>query len=207
MARKYATPSDAVRFSDHLESWLKSPGPKTLHGVSETFAEKAFAVGILLLMILPALPLPTGGLSHVFEIAAIVLSIQLVIGRKTFWLPGFLGRVKLGRLATGKALVALLKLIRKFESISRPRYSQLMHTTVLRMVSGLIIIGLSVGAFLSPPFVGLDTLPSMGVVAITLAIILDDFVLYLVGVAIGTTGIIITVTLGATITRFIQHLF
>ncbi len=85
-----------VRFSDKLETWLNSKSPKTLGSISDTFAEKAFAVSILLLMALPALPIPTGGITHVFETAAIILASQLVIGRKTFWLPGFLGRLKLG---------------------------------------------------------------------------------------------------------------
>ncbi len=207
MAKKSMSPVNEVRFSDHLETWLKSPAPKTLASINETFAEKAFAVSILLLMILPALPIPTAGVSHFFELISVILASQLVIGRKTFWLPGFLGRVKLGRLATGKALVSLLKLIRKLEKISRPRFSSLMHTLVLRIISGLLIIGLALTAFFSPTLSGLDTVPSMGVVAITLGIILDDFVVYMIGVVVGSIGVALVVFLGAAAVRLMQHLF
>lgn len=195
------------RFSNKLEHWLKSKAPKTLGSINETFAEKAFAVSILLLMAFPALPLPTGGLSHVFEIVTMLLALQLVIGRKTFWLPGFLGRVKLGALATGKAMPALLKLIRKLEKISHPRQAALMQTLPIRIVSGLIITGLALTAFLAPPFSGLDTFPSLGVVAITMSIILDDFLIYIIGVVLGVGGVVLVFVLGTQAIRFISHLF
>ncbi|MFM8973762.1 MAG: exopolysaccharide biosynthesis protein, partial [Actinomycetota bacterium] len=68
------------RFSDALEEWLNAPGPKTIGGLDEQFAEKGFAVILLLLMILPATPLPTGGITHALEIIAIVVALQLVLG-------------------------------------------------------------------------------------------------------------------------------
>ena len=47
-------------FSDELEAWLKSDGPKTLGELGETFGEKSFAVTILLLMFVPAAPVADG---------------------------------------------------------------------------------------------------------------------------------------------------
>lgn len=204
---KTVKPTTVVRFSDHLEAWLKSNKPKTLQGINDTFAEKGFAVSFLLLMILPALPIPTGGITHIFEIATIILAAQLAIGRKTFWLPGFLGDIKLGRLATGKIAPAILKLIRKLEKFSRPRGTALMQSTGLRCLSGLAIIGLALTAFLSLPFSGLDTLPSLGVVTITLGIILDDIVIYIIGLILGLAGVLVVAVLGTVVTQFIHHLF
>jgi hypothetical protein len=62
------------KFSDTLEHWLESDEPKTLGAMNDVFAEKAFAVTILLLMFVPALPLPTGGVTHVFEAITVLLS-------------------------------------------------------------------------------------------------------------------------------------
>ena len=70
-------------FSDQLERWLRSDGTKTLGALSEVFAEKSFAVTIVLLMFVPALPLPTGGISHVFEVITVVLAAEMVLGRRT----------------------------------------------------------------------------------------------------------------------------
>src|SRR5205823_3277144 len=59
-----------VRPSDELEAWLKSDSPKTLGSLTHMFGEKSFAVVFLFLLGLPALPLPTGGATHVLEVIA-----------------------------------------------------------------------------------------------------------------------------------------
>src|ERR671936_2962208 len=75
------------RFSDQLEGWLKSDADKTLGGLIEVFEEKSFAILFVLLLGVPALPLPTGGATHVFEIIAVLLALQLIAGRDRIWLP------------------------------------------------------------------------------------------------------------------------
>jgi hypothetical protein len=47
-------------------------------------------------------------------------------------------------------------------------------------------------------------LPALGVVAICLAIILEDAVVLGVGVLLGTTGVALIVTIGAAIAQFIS---
>ena len=74
-------------FSDELEDWLKSGKPKTLLSLDKFFAEKSFAVLFVILLAIPALPVPTGGLSHVFEAIAILIALQMVVGRRNLWLP------------------------------------------------------------------------------------------------------------------------
>src|SRR3954447_21243288 len=67
--------------SDQIADWNSSPGPKTLGGLVLVFEEKAFAIVFVLLLGVPALPLPTGGATHVFELIAMLLSLQLIAGR------------------------------------------------------------------------------------------------------------------------------
>jgi hypothetical protein len=38
-------------------------------------------------MALPALPLPTGGATHVLEAVTMLVALQLVVGRRCIWLP------------------------------------------------------------------------------------------------------------------------
>ena len=66
------------KISDQIEGWLRSDEPKTLGSLVELFEEKSFAVIFVLLLAVPALPLPTGGATHVFEVIAMLLSLQLV---------------------------------------------------------------------------------------------------------------------------------
>ena len=61
-------------FSGQLEAWLRTNGTKTVGSLADLFGERSFAVTILFLMFVPALPLPTGGVTHVFEVIAIACS-------------------------------------------------------------------------------------------------------------------------------------
>lgn len=75
------------RLSDELERWLQGDTEKTLGSLIELFGERSFAILFVLLLGVPALPLPTGGATHVFEVMAMLLALQLIAGRDEVWLP------------------------------------------------------------------------------------------------------------------------
>jgi len=194
-------------FSDALDTWLSSDTTKTLEDLGNAFAEKSFAVTILLLMFVPALPLPTGGITHVFEVITVVVALQMVLGRRTLWLPGRWKQRELGKTITGKGVPFVIRRVRWFEKFSRPRFAALFAQRWFLRVLGLVIIAFTIGAAVAPPFSGLDTLPALGVVTISLAIILEDVIVLGVGVVIGTGGIVLIVTIGAAIAHFIRNRF
>src|SRR3954465_13917518 len=73
--------------SDQLDAWLRDEQPKTIGSLIDLFEEKSFAVLFVLLLAVPALPLPTGGVTHVFEVIAMLLALELIVGRRKVWLP------------------------------------------------------------------------------------------------------------------------
>ena len=81
-----------------------------------------------------------------------------------------------------------MKLIRRLERFSRPRLTFLFDHRLSNIVFGLLVIAGSAGAFLAPPFTGLDTLPALGVVLLSLGVLLEDFLMVVVGVAVGAAG-------------------
>jgi len=196
-----------VAFSDQLEEWLRRDEPKTLGALGNVFAEKSFAVTILFLMFVPALPLPTGGITHVFEAITVVLAAQMVLGRRTIWLPKRWRQRELGRLTTGKAVPFMIRRIRWFEKFSRPRGARLFRQRWFLRLLGLVLIGFAIAAALAPPFSGLDTLPGLGAVGVSLSIILEDVVVLGIGLAIGTAGIALILTIGAALLHFVRNLF
>jgi len=197
----------AKPFSDQLEKWLKGRQPKTLASLDEVFEDKSFAITFLLLMILPALPLPTGGLTHIFELIVILLCLELIAGRQTIWLPEKWKHMSLGKTLTGKVIPTILKWIRWLERRSSPRWRRFFTLPLVPRLLGLVTLILTLGALLAPPFSGLDTLPSLGVVVISLAIILEDVIMLIAGVVIGATGIGLTIALGAAIFESFHHFF
>ena len=191
-------------FSDELEDWLQGDAPKTVGALGDAFEERGFAVTILLLMFLPALPLPTGGITHVFELITIILALQMVLGRKTLWLPRRFKDRELGASITTKAVPFISRRIRWFERFSKPRLAGLFDQRWFIRVLGLVIIVFTLGAAVAPPFSGLDTLPALGVVIICLSIILGDVVVLGVGALIGTGGVLLIITIGAAIAQLLR---
>jgi hypothetical protein len=193
-------------FSDELERWLRSEGEKTLGSMSTVFAERSFAAMILLLMILPATPLPTGGVTHVFEVITVLLGLQMVIGRRTIWLPARFARRSLGATTTDKAIPFIVKVVRKVERFSRPRGARLFQNGIFYRLIGVVVIAFAVAAALAPPFTGLDTLPALGAVVVALSMIQKDVLVLAVGAALGTGGIALALTVGAALYTFVRSL-
>lgn len=192
-------------FSQRLRKWLKSDKPKTLQGLIDNFAEKSFAMLFLALMSIPALPLPTGGVTHIFEIISMLLALELVAGVRHVLLPKSWRGLNLPPRLQNSALPLIIKIIRRVEKFSRPRLNVVLKNTITVRIIGLLIFILSLFAFLAPPFSGLDTLPSFGVVLISLAIILEDFLLFIIGMVVGLVGIGLVIGIGKVLINLISN--
>ena len=201
-------PPAPERVSAQIERWLASERDKTLGALIDVFQEKSFALTFILLLGVPALPLPTGGATHVFELIAMLVALQLVVGRDTIWLPERWREVELG---TGGARMrfirGLMKVIGWIERFSRPRLRLLFDHRASNAVFGLLVIAGSLGAFLAPPFTGLDTLPALGVVLVSLGVLLEDFAVVVLALIVGGAGVLLEIVLGRAAVRGIGKIF
>jgi hypothetical protein len=153
----------------------------------------------------PALPLPTGGATHVFEAVVVLLALELVAGRDEIWLPR---RSRERRLATeGRFVTGLLRTIRRLERLSRPRLRFVFGTRLSNAVFGLVVAAGTIAAFLAPPFTGLDTLPALGVVLLSLGVLLEGALLVAVGLVVGAVGVLLEIVLGAAALDALTSLF
>lgn len=191
------------KVSAQLEEWLQSDRKKTLGDLVDTFGPRSFAILFVVLMALPALPLPTGAVSHVLEVLTMLLALELVVGRTEVWIPHRFQDKELKGLTGPKFSRALVKRIRWFEKFSRPRMAGLLGNRLTGVVLGVAVFGLAVTAFLAPPFSGLDTLPSLGVVVLGLGVLLGDIVVAGVGLGLGAVGVVVVIGLGTAITKLL----
>jgi len=188
--------SERGRLSDSLARWLEEEGEKTAGSLIELFGDKSFAILFVILLGVPALPAPTGGVTHVFEVIAALLALQLIAGRKEIWLPERWRERQLAGDNQERFLTALMKMIRRLERLSTPRLRSLFNHRFSNVIFGLLVLAGCIGAFLAPPFTGLDTLPALGVVLLSLGVLLEDFAVVIAGIAIGVAGIALEVFLG-----------
>ena len=201
MASEGETTQRRRNSSAELEEWLESDRKKTIGDLVDTFGPRSFAILFIVLMALPALPLPTGAVSHALEVVTMLLALELIIGRTEVLIPKRFHDRELKGLTNAKFQSTLLKRLRWFEKFSKPRMAGLLENRLTGVVFGAAVFGFTLTAFLAPPFSGLDTLPSLGVVVLSLGVLLGDIVVASVGIGIGAVGVALVVGLGKAITK------
>jgi hypothetical protein len=206
-SQEAATAPESEKLSDQLEGWLTGDVVKTLGSLIETFGDKSFAVLFVVLLGVPAMPLPTGGATHVFEVIAAVIALELIAGRRQVWLPQRWLKMEFAGEKQRQFVAALAKLIRRLERVSRPRLRSVLRGGFSGRVFGLLVVIGSAGAFFAPPFTGLDTLPALGVVLLSLGVLLEDFVVVSSGILVAAVGITLEIALGAAAIHGLRTIF
>jgi hypothetical protein len=141
-------------------------------------------------------------------VRSILVALQLVAGRDKIWLPERWRKVELGT-AGGRTrfIRGLMKAIRLIERLSRAQLGFLFDHRASNAVFGLLVIAGSLAAFLAPPFTGLDTLPSLGTMLLSLGVLLEDLALVVLALIVGGAGVLVEIVLGKAAVRGIGHLF
>jgi hypothetical protein len=195
------------RASQLLTDWRDSPGEKTLGGLIDTIGLRSFALLFIILLGLPALPLPTGGVTHVLEIVAMLLALQLIIGRKTVWMPERWRGVEFEQGAKAKFIDGLIDTTKKLERYSKPRLTWLFGHWWSDVAYGVVVLAGTLAAFLAPPFTGLDTIPALGVVIVSVGVVMEDIAFVVGGAVLVAAGAILEVTIGDAAYRAVKSLF
>ena len=131
-----------------------------------------------------------------FEAIAALLALELVAGVKQIWLPRRWRDLQLAGGKRERFIAGLMRMIRRLEQFSRPRGRFFFDRRLTNIVFGLLVVCGCVGAFFAPPFTGLDTLPALGVVLLSLGVLLEDFAVVVIGLVIGAAGIVLELALG-----------
>jgi hypothetical protein len=127
--------------------------------VIETLGHKSFAALMLvfsLIAVSPASAIP--GVTAIVAVIVFMLVLQMIVGRDSVWLPGFVTRRRLpsAKLCTGIAW--LRRPVGFVERFLRPRLTVLLHRPWLLLPLGLIL-----GLTLFMPF--MEVIPTSGSIA------------------------------------------
>lgn len=195
------------KLSSKLEEWLNDEKPKNLASLVHIFGESSIAIVILVLMLFPSLPIPTGGITHLLEIVAMLLALEMIAGRKTIWLPQKILKRDIGEVAQKKIIPFMLKRVRWLERHSRPWGRSYMQNNVFLRFAGLVLLILIINAFIAPPFSGLDTFPAFSAVLVAISLILGDLKFFIIGFVFGAVSIITYILFGAVIIEFFKGVY
>lgn len=192
--------------SKKLEDWVKTDYNPTLIEFDREFSEEGMALLILILIAPSALPVPTGGITHIFQILVVIVAIQILLARKTLWIPKKMHKIKLDGKFKTLVMPKLIKFIKKIEPAKSEFQFKTSNIGRLEMASSILIILLTVSAFLAPPFSMLDTLPSIAVIFICLSLMSKAKKHFFIGILIGMVGLTLQIFFSSAVISIVKKI-
>ncbi|MBS3952824.1 MAG: exopolysaccharide biosynthesis protein [Methylomicrobium sp.] len=172
----------------------ESPGdPLTLANVLRLAGERTFGFLFVLLALPSALPVPAAGYALPFGLVLFLLAVQLLIGSKSPWLPGWI----INRPIALSRLQAFVKhgipWIRRIEGLTKPRLTPLCSSGPGRALISCAVALMAL--FMMVPVPGTNTLPAIGIFVTGLGLLHDDGAISLVGLAMCLIAAIFSVSI------------
>jgi hypothetical protein len=172
----------------------------TLDWVMAQIHERAFGLFLLVLALPCCIPF-LYGIPQVVSLPLMFISAQILLGRKSPWLPERLGK----RVISAEALINLSRRagpwLRRIEAVSRPRLIALTRTPLDRVV-GLALVLFS--ASILVPLPATNTVPGFAVVVVAMGLLQRDGILVVLGALLGTAWIASLIFAGATLISLIR---
>jgi hypothetical protein len=166
----------------------------TIGEIIEAFGERAFGFVLILFSLPNCVPAPPG-IAGIVGTPVLIFGIQMMLGHKHPWLPGFIKRRSVS-IAKFKRLIDIAEpKLQWVEGFCKPRLLQLFGPIGDRVV-GLFAFLAALSVLI--PFPGTNFPPSIALVIASIAIMEEDGYLLIVGYLIGLAGLAYTATvLGA----------
>ncbi len=153
-----------ARLSVELQTYFEAeecPEQVNVRDLLALAGERTFGFGFVVLALPSALPLPAPGYSIPFGVGILLLSLQLVAGRSSVWLPAFVGNRQLQCEQMRRWLRKGIPWLERIEKLSRPRWASLGDTRLSGLASGLWISLMAI--FMLIPIPGTNTLPAIAI--------------------------------------------
>jgi hypothetical protein len=172
-----------LRFSQDIKSLLErlAKQPLTLGDILAETSERGFCLVITLLVLPFLFPMPPG-LTGPFGGACLLLSVQMILGRRSPWLPKKIANYKFPRHFAQLLLQNLGRITKILQKIARPRLATIAYNPFIWRINGFCISLLTVLLILPIPFT--NPIPTIGILLLTVATIESDGLLICISYAI-----------------------
>lgn len=134
-------PDQPQRLSDVLLDCANmAPERVSLAAVARILGRRSIGALLLVLALPVALPIPAPGLSVLFGVPLIVLSAQLMLGRRRAWLPAPLARRSISRAEFVALIERAMPALRRMERTIRPRLEWLAGDWAMAPVGAVCLV-------------------------------------------------------------------
>lgn len=181
-----------LRFSQEIKLLLQRLAEQhlSLGEILAETAERGFSLVITVLVLPFLFPMPPG-LAGPFGVGCLLLSVQMILGRRSPWLPKRIARYKFPRPFAQLILQNLRRVTTILEKITRPRLAKIAENPLTWRINGLCISWLTL--LLMSPVPLTNPIPTVGILLLAVATIESDGLL--ICVSYGVT-VIITMLFG-----------
>lgn len=161
--------------------------------IVDTIGNRAFGALIFAFSAPIALPIPVPGLSLILGIPLLLLTWQLMIGRRQPWLPAAILRRSFDRRDFARIVGGIVPWLERFERVIGPRYRWVTEHISERII-GSLAFAFSLAVFVPVPFGNMP--PALGLALFALGLLERDGRMILAGGLIGTVGLLILFGIG-----------
>ena len=156
--------------------------------VFDRVGDKGFGLLLVLLSLPSALPVPAPGYSTPFGLLLGILSLQMMLGQQSPWLPARARRMVIKRTVAEKVLRAGSVFFGKIEHLIRPRLSWIGGRLGLPFMGILVLI---MSALMILPIPLTNTAPAMVIFLIGAGLTEDDGLVAAAACAIGVLAVLL----------------
>lgn len=152
---------------------LHTDNPLSLKQLIDSMGEQSFGIILLFLSLPSAMPIPAPGFSTPFGIMCILIAMQLLLRRKTPYLPEKVLHKEF-QAKTGKLMLAfMIKNLRLIERFIKPRLSLFLNQ---QLIATLILI---LAIIMALPIPLTNSAPALNILIFSIAMIENDGLLAL----------------------------
>ncbi|MGB6087492.1 exopolysaccharide biosynthesis protein [Parvibaculum sp.] len=169
----------------------KKPEGSTLGDILETLGDRSFGWGFMLVGIVNLLPLPFGS-NAILGIPALFVATQLMLGRRTLWLPDFMTRRSISQKKWRAGALSALPVARPLARLTRERYTRVFRGGAEKPF-GLLMLVTSLVLCLPLPLTG--WLPAIACFVVGIGLVERDGVIVTLGGVIALAAITVAATM------------
>jgi len=187
-----------LRFSQDIKLLLEklASQPLTIGDILAETSERGFSLVIALLVLPFLFPMPPG-FTGPLGVGCLLLSLQMVMGRRSPWLPKKIAQFQFPHRFVLQLLHNLRRVTRVIERIARPRLTAFAKSQITWRLNGVCISWLTILLISPIPFT--NPIPTIGILLLAVATLEADGLLMCISYILTALITLIVLSIGYTL--------